>query len=289
VEKGPQRSAEEQRDLDFLAFMSRHLVAFTVRYESFDDAGKSFHHGLIVYSGFVLSLYDQWFWVTAGHCFQNQIDQDGLDDLIKAGKIKLRGTAFADHFGLDVIDEHIIPYSYEPGCAFHIFRKDLGLDFAIIPLPDLIRTAFEKNGIIAVSRENWIHQSKITFESFMILGFPSHLVESSMTSNKGMVGAFEPVMIRVDRLSPADVENVPTDIWFVGRIPSEVKIKDIKGMSGGPIYGFWRAENGQWFYHVVALQSWWREKSRTVFGCSVPVFAEFVHAAMNAEFPDVST
>ncbi len=108
-----------------------------------------------------------------------------------------------------------------------------------------------------------------------------------MKSNTEMVAEFEPVMIEIDRLSPSDVENVPSDTWFVGRIPQDF-IKDIKGMSGGPIYGFRKAENGQWSYHIVAVQSWWRKDSRTTFGCSVPVFAEAVHAAMIAESEDES-
>jgi hypothetical protein len=288
VENGPQRSAE-QNGLDFLAFMSRHLVALVVQYESFDTKGDSFHHGLIVYSGFVLSLRDQWFWVTAGHCLENPDERDGLDDLIAAGKIKVHSAGFADYFGLDATHRHIVPYTYEPGCALRVFRKDLGLDFALIKLPDLIRANFQRNEIIAVSRENWIRQSEANFSLHKILGFPSHLVQSSLTSSGELVGGYQPVMFNVDRLSPSDVEDVPASIWFVGRIPPEVTIKDIKGMSGGPIYGFRKAETGQWFYHVVALQSWWRDKSRTVFGCSVPVFAEAVHAAMIAASADLST
>ena len=258
--------------------MSRHLVALVAEYESFDDKGDSFHHGLIVYSGFVLSLHDHWFWVTAGHCIENHDDHDGLDDLITAGRIKLHRVGFADYFGLNAPHRHTIPYSYEPRCAFRAFRKDLGLDFALIPLPVLIRTAFQKNKIIAVSRKNWIHQSEVAFSLYKILGFPSHLVQYSVTSSGELVGGFQPVMFNIDRLSPSDVEDVPADIWFVGCIPPEVTIKDIKGMSGGPIYGFRKSENGQWFYHVVALQSWWRKESRTVFGCSVPIFAEAVRA-----------
>lgn len=129
----------------------------------------------------------------------------------------------------------------------------------------------------------------MAFSLYKILGFPSHLVQYSVTSSGELVGGFQPVMFNIDRLSPSDVEDVPADIWFVGCIPPEVTIKDIKGMSGGPIYGFRKSENGQWFYHVVALQSWWRKESRTVFGCSVPIFAEAVRAVLMGESEDVST
>ncbi|MCX7429031.1 MAG: hypothetical protein NTW96_25820 [Planctomycetia bacterium] len=265
--------------------MSRHLVALVAQYETFDDEGRSFHHGVIVYSGFVLSLHNRWFWVTAGHCLRNNYaiteDEKGLDDLLAAGRIKLISTGFADYFGLEAPHRHCVPFSYEPGCTIHLHRKDLGLDFALIPLPDLVRIAFEKNRIIAISRKNWIHQTRVTFTHFKILGFPSHLVQTSKSSDDELVAEFQPVMFAVDALNPTDVEGVPSDIWFVGRIPPEVKIQDIKGMSGGPIYGLRKSETGQWFYHVIALQSWWRDKSRTIFGCSLPAFAEALHGIMN--------
>ena len=40
---------------------------------------NAFYIGLIVFSGFVLSVHDRWFWVTAGHCLGSEGD-DGLDD-----------------------------------------------------------------------------------------------------------------------------------------------------------------------------------------------------------------
>ena len=279
------RTPEEQNALDFLAFMSRHLVALIAQYESFDNEGRSFHHGVIVYSGFVLSLHDRWFWVTAGHCLRNEQaedeDEKGLDDLITSGRLKLVSTGFADYFGLEASHRHCVPFSYEPGSALQLYRKDLGLDFALIPLSDLIRAAFQKNRIIAVSRENWIHQPELSFTQHKILGFPSHLVKTSKSSGDEFVADFQPVMIAVDRLNPSDVQGVPADIWFVGRIPPEVKIQSIKGMSGGPIYGFRKSETGQWFYHVIALQSWWRDKTRTIFGCSLPTFAEALHGILS--------
>jgi hypothetical protein len=278
-------SLEAQKAGDFLAFMSRHLVAFIAQYESLDDQGCSVHHGVVVFSGFVLSLHDRWFWVTAGHCLRSEdaVDDEekGLDDLVTAGRIKLHSVGFADYFGLDASHRHCVPFSYEPGSAIQLYRKDLGLDFALIPLPDLVRAAFVKNGIIAVSRENWIHQPSLTFSHFKMLGFPSHLVKTSKSSDNELVAEFQPVMIGIERLDPSDVDDVPANTWFVGRIVPEAKIGNIKGMSGGPIYGFRKSENGQWFYHLIALQSWWRNKSRTVFGCSLPVFAEALHNVMS--------
>ena len=289
MKDGMQSESESQKLHDFVRFMSRHLVAFVVQYESLDDSGRCFHQGVIIYSGFILSFYDRWFWVTAGHCLRNKEaineDERGLDDLILSGRIRLVSTDFADYFGLEASHRHCVPFPYEPGSAIQLYRKDIGLDFALIPLSDLIRSALEKNGIIAVSRENWLHQSSLKFTVFKMLGFPSHLVKANETPDGELLTEFQPVMIGVDRLDSSDVEDVPDKTWFVGRISQEAKIQGIKGMSGGPIYGLRKSETGQWTYHVIALQSWWRDQSRTVFGCSLPTFAEALHQNMNQTKP----
>ncbi|MGA2030995.1 MAG: hypothetical protein ABSG68_01960 [Thermoguttaceae bacterium] len=69
-------------------------------------------------------------------------------------------------------------------------------------------------------------------------------------------------MVRIDKIGlddlgepPSDAEAAPTDAWFIGQIPAECTIRVVKGMSGGPIYGFRRNDKGRLTYHVVALQS----------------------------------
>src|SRR5262249_54517786 len=96
-----------------------------------------------------------------------------------------------------------------------------------------------------------------------------------------VIAAVQPVMMTVRRLDslPADVQ--PTTIpWFVGQLPRQLDIPDIRGMSGGPILGFRRNKDNQWEYWVVALQSWWFPDRRIIFGCSLPEFAKRVMAAM---------
>jgi hypothetical protein len=287
-------SEDSQPASQFLAFLSRHLVALVVEYDAIDDEGKGYHRGALVYSGFVLSLHDRWFWVTAGHCIWNNEangeKEHGLDQLLATGRIRILNSGFADYFGSNAEHRHSVPFHYEQGCSMHLFRKDLGLDFALIPLPDLTHAAFERNGIIAVSRRDWVHQPSLTFSHFKILGFPSHLVVTSQSADGNLDMMLQPAMFVVERLDPSEVEGIPTDTWFIGKIPADVTIKDIRGMSGGPIYGLRKSDTGSWYYHVVALQSWWRKESRIVFGCSLPAFAEALHSIMiDPELPPSPT
>jgi hypothetical protein len=46
-------------------------------------------------------------------------------------------------------------------------------------------------------------------------------------------------------------------------------------MSGGPIFGFKKTEEGL-KYWIVAIQSWWDKKRRITFGCRVPTFARLL-------------
>lgn len=256
----------------FMKFMGRHLVVLTGLYESYDDNGKLFHTGLFAFSGFVLNLHDRFFWVTAGHCFDDKFDKP-----IRAGTLKILECGFADYFGDKVINAHKIPYSYEPGCAFYIDNESMGLDFGVIPLDNLTTRGLIANGVKAIGRENWEKQQDLSFEQYKILGVPTHLTECQISASGAIVGGLQPAMITIDRLDPNAIPNPLPDTWFVGQIPPDVTIQSIEGMSGGPIYGFRRGSQGKWLYHVVALQSRWRPDERITFGCSLPLFAEALH------------
>jgi hypothetical protein len=114
-----------------------------------------------------------------------------------------------------------------------------------------------------------------------MLGFPEHLIPEPERNQQGSIvsGTVQPVMLSLQRMATPESEDEPATPWFVGQMDSRIDIPSVKGMSGGPIYGFRRSDDGRWWYHVVALQSWWNRQTRTVYGCSLPVFAEALLAA----------
>lgn len=262
-----------------ISFMSRHFVALACEYESVASDGSVFHQGTTVFSGFLMELHGRVFWVTAGHCLKDELDAN-----IGKGILRITGGGFIDYFGHEATHEHIVPFTYEPRCALYIDEPENGLDFAIIMMDTLQERAFAANKLIPVSRTNWIHQPELTFDFYLMLGIPAHRVFPGKTARDVKV---QQAMVAVNRLSPDEVGvpppgvDVPSTAWFIGRIDPQAAIKDIKGMSGGPIYGFRLGEAGKLTYHVVALQSRWWDTSRTVFGCSVPYFAESVHRQMD--------
>jgi hypothetical protein len=259
----------------FLKFMARHLVGLTGFYKSYDRDGKAFAEGAFALSGFVVEIAGIFFWVTAGHCLEEL-----LDTPLREGSLRLFHTGFADYFGSKAQHFEPIPYTYEPGSAFYLQQPELGLDFGLLPLSSLTCRALIANGIKAVGRENWVHQHRIQFEHYKMLGFPAHRIEYSRMGPQ-LTAGIGAQMIQIDRLDPTEVPAERGE-YFAGRIPDHVQIASIEGMSGGPIFGFRKNESGRWTYHIVALQSAWREQSRLIFGCSLPTFAEGAYQVVQA-------
>jgi hypothetical protein len=57
-------------------------------------------------------------------------------------------------------------------------------------------------------------------------------------------------------------------------------------MSGGPILGFSKQADKYW---IVAIQSSWLPASKIIFGCPIPIIADFVEKMVAETTPDVDT
>lgn len=271
-----EHTATKEDDHDAaMAYMSQYFVALMCKCD-FARPGGKFVSGYKFFSGFLLELHGMGFWVTAGHCLK-----DELDTPISEGKLKVKGGRFLDHFGHQVLHDGGIPFTYEPGCGFYIDDPELSLDFAVIQLNTLQSKAFLANNLKFISRNNWVSQSGLAFKTYKMLG----LVDSPMVAVDGdnMTVETKQAMITVTKIAkdelgePPHNAEPPADDWFFGRVAKASDVKSIVGMSGGPIYGFRYDEQGQLLYHVVALQSHWWDKTRAIFGCPLPLFAEQLH------------
>lgn len=259
-------------DNAFVSMLCRHLVGLVVEYQSKDDSGAPVHSRAVI-SGFVLELHSRWFWVTAGHTLK-----DYLDKPINDGTLRIIDSGFADYWVTDAEHRHLYPFRYEPGCAFYIEAAEDSLDFGLIPLDGLMRQAFAKNGVIPISRNNWISQHQLEFSVYKMLGFPAH--ENRVRTIGGVTANYAlTALLDLERITNEEAGPSAGDEWFSARLHPGAKLPSIEGMSGGPIYGF-RKVDDRWSYHVVALQSRWWPERRIIFGCSLPRFAEAVYHDM---------
>jgi hypothetical protein len=265
---------ESDNQKSAVSFMSRHFVALACEYETINRDGSIHGRGTAVYSGFLMQIYGRTFWVTAGHCLKDELDTN-----IDKGTLRVTGGGFLDYFGHEAAHRHIVPFTYEAHTGLYIEEPKNGLDFALLMLDELQEGNFAANKLVPITRENWIHQPRLTFDFYRMLGIPNSVFPDKTLEEVNILQA----MIAVDRVTidevgePPPDADVPPDAWFIGRLDPGAEIKDIRGMSGGPIYGFRRDDAGNLRYHAVALQSRWWDQSRTIFGCSIPYFAEAIH------------
>lgn len=246
------------------------------------------------YSGWLLEMHGQLFWVTAGHCLRD------LDKNIENGTYKLVGSQFMDCFGYRAEHLESVPFTYEPGCGFFIFDKSTGFDFGLIKLSQMYRDLFATNKNIPITRKNWVHIPNLSFDFYRMFGIPEDCVYESEGQNGVPKVSVKTALMAVSRITLEEAREECTDSiilsdgsfdsdeWFVGKMDAGTGKQTIKGMSGGPIYGFRYLENGQLSYHVVALQSWWDKKPRNIFGCPVPYFAEKLYQAMEWALDDLA-
>ena len=248
------------------SFMGRHFVGLACTYESLNSDGSVFHRGTAFFSGFIVDFLGRWYWAGAGHCLQK------LDRGVDQGKLRIISGNYIDYLGFEAEHFHPYPYVYTPGDGLYLYRPTLGIDFALIPLDGLMQASFQANRVMPVGRENWIHQHRLDFSFYRMLGIPECRIVTEAPSEKAGGVGIGLAMLAIEELSEAPDDDHPG--MFVGRIHPEASIETIEGMSGGPIYGFRFDEQGGLRYHVVAVQSSWLPQQRIVFACPFATFAE---------------
>jgi hypothetical protein len=281
ISSAPEGSEQAIRLKQLHDTFCQHLVCLTVRFTRIGEDGRSDgREECRYYSCFVLSISDRWFLVTAGHALQY------INEALDSPRLRLISIRLADFFGdrQGIVLREPTPFVIEKERQFFIDEKSLGLDFGFIPLSDLFRCGLEANGILPIPECNWGPQKGVEFSSYWMLGFPYALTASC--NQPVPVGSPRTVTVAPVIISAEEIRNpgdLPSSVeiprskspWFVGRITADFD-ENIKGMSGGPIFGLAEMPNEETGYAVVALQSHWYETSRIIVGCPVLVFGQLI-------------
>lgn len=258
-------------DSDAIAFFCRHLVGLCVTYERDGDDSIEF----AAYSGTLILVEDNVFFLTAGHILKD------LDEVRKRTDIKITSAVLADTFGHKRISNLPIPFDLNSAHLIHIDDDNEGLDFGVIPLSPYYVRLLAKNGVISLQEENWVHQQNVRFDAHAMLGFPEEF--SSKQVNDAGEAIVSPTMFRVHRQDALPEDSRKTSYErFVGKIDRDNPIQSVKGMSGGPIFGF-KIDGDDIRYWVVALQSSWNPSTRIVYGCPLPTLASLLTKAAKGE------
>ena len=265
----PQQQATptvERSGRDALRYMCRHLVALCVWYVRRGSAGDA---RFAAYSGTLIRIRGATCLLTAGHVLRDL--EAAMDD----ASVEIKGASLADTFGLGAVTDHPIPFDLRAARAsfFHVVDDAAGLDFGVVPLDPHHVGLLRRHDMVAMGEENWLHQHRVAFDGYAMLGLPEQFTSERLDDSGA--GVVSPTFISLRRLDPPPGDlRATTYPRFVGQIDPKLDIDSVVGMSGGPIFGFRR--NHELRYWVVAIQSSWLASRGIVFGCSVPVIASII-------------
>lgn len=250
-------------DSEGLEFFARHLVALGVTHRLRGD-NPSDEPRFAAYSGTLAIIRDQLHFLTAGHVLRN------LQDAMASSAVEIEQAVLVDTFGSGRISNLPIPFDLKSASKF--FIDEDGLDFGVIALSSYYGRLLAANGSVALDANNWLRQPQI-FEGYALLGLPAELT-SERLSGYGDATMY-PTMLGFRRLDSQDSgSKYPR---FVGQLDDGLSIGSVEGMSGGPILGFRRDDQGRRRYWIIALQSAWKPGTRIIYGCPLSVIGEIVN------------
>ena len=259
--------ADEEGAIKPPKFIWKNLVALCITYRLVKDGMTVGQEKIETFPGIVICIRGVYSFLTSGHALKD------LDSCLHRKEILVTSAVLADTFGPDADCEKPIPFDLLNEKRFFIHDKKEGLDFGLIMLRSYYVRLLEKQGINALFEENWVKQHCVHFDKYAMLGLPDESVSFETDSNAGgsqAIGLLSPTLIRVKRLDslPEGVEATKHP-RFVGQLPQNLPLSSIKGMSGGPIFGFQKGPPEA--YWVVAIQSSELRSRGIVFACPLPV------------------
>ncbi len=241
-----------------VGFFNKHLVPIYFTCQKDNDIQN------FVVTSFVLSIDSQWFLITAGHCISE------IEKLIKIHGYKINSCSLIDSLGLDARHFEPIPFDYitsKPVCL----SENGDFDYGVIFLSSYYKKLLELNHIQPLNEEVWKKQSaKIDF--YMLIGIPYKLIK--VTPNNLEIKTTLHEVKLIDK-RPEEFPDTDTPLFY-GCITLDESVTDIEGMSGGPIFGFYKNDKNELRYWLVALQSTWIKKFKFIKACPTNLLGKFL-------------
>lgn len=254
---------------DFLRTVGRHFVTLSCVQAA---RGKE---SVLVFSGFVVEVCGVWMYVTAGHILRDlkaalaaggQFSTWRLDDQSAGNKFK--GMA--------------IPFEFDIVRWLVLEDRETGLDYAVLVLDTMYRLPLAAGGIVAIDKAAWGDYTT-EFDHWAGVGIPS---ESVGYDGETIIRA----RIIVAPLEPADSPAQAgrrAENQFYARLKGDPTghVKDLDGMSGGPIFALKRIE-GEWRYTVIGVHSGWYRNERIVTACPFSSLGYALEEVVRPLLPD---
>jgi hypothetical protein len=226
----PQHWRNDER----VRFFARHLTPVSLSLRRGSEERRA------LFTAFMLSVNDQWFLMTAGHCITavQQAREQGF---------KIAQCNLLDSMGPNPRFEGPVPFNWDDANPISD-RKHPDHDYGILTSHPLLRRVLEENGVIAFTEAFWDHGIE-EFETYHLIGIPEQWL---IPTGRGRMN-ITTMIARLERTCQGDFPDTDAPMFY-GRLRQD-PLTDLCGMSGGPILGFKTAENGSQHYFLVAMQS----------------------------------
>ena len=220
-------------------------------------------------STFVVSVKNRWFLVTAGHIL---IDlQSRLDSGRRIWKSRLIAGSTSN-------PSESIPFNLEDTPRWHIHED--GLDYAVIQLRRGFVDPLSADGIHPLKEIHWKDYPK-NADEYVLLGFPTQAQNLPFTSSEKHTNIN--ITLGCPMLPVFPISDPPSALKckherFYAKVPldkdmfdnsTNVRLTDIAGMSGGPIFVIKWIDDQNLEYWIKAVQSGWHKTKRILAACPI--------------------
>jgi hypothetical protein len=255
-----------------IAWFSRHLVtleaSYTVRHQNKPhEQARSYYTGFVLWERSPDGSKGASIWVTAGHCMR-QLDEELLGKPDYYSDVRFR---FVDTLHAGAVSDLPMPFDYQAqevkGWMVKTDDKGIesGWDFGVIFLHKHYSRSLWQNKILHIMEDNW-SDFPDQFDEYFILGLPGERVGP----NEQGVWFATPSIVPIVKLDEKpECYGKHTDPMFYARVDQYADVKNIEGMSGGPVIGLNVNADGIGRYWAIAVQSGWYPRERVI--CASPL------------------
>lgn len=184
---------------EIVEFFHRHVVPIYFHFQ------KGTEHKCFLTTTFVMSVYDQWFLVTAGHCIEH------IENLEAQG-YELKKCRLVDSMGTGATHFEPIPFDWDQSIPTKMCYDDT-YDFGLIFPSDNCVAMLQTNYVVPMTEQVWEKQPDSP-DFFFLLGVPDELSNSNQD-----IASITSTLHVVDELPERPAYFQPTDApTFFGRI-----------------------------------------------------------------------
>jgi hypothetical protein len=239
----------------------------------------------IAVSGFLVSVQQQWYFVSAGHWVADIERAKAAGSTFIKWHINDSGAP-GEKFRMPP------PFDFDGADGAQLFDND-GVDYLILELRPLYVELLKSNGKTPLDERYWPspEEAPETDDEYYVVGIPSETIR--LSDPIGPEGNF--VVTQKDAMMQVTLVDVGPDRMnlpfprLIARTPGELidqetgKVTDsIDGMSGGPLFAY-RPRTGQ--YWVIGVQSGWVRGESHIAACYVNILVDWIKEQLNKREP----